>query len=77
MSKSVLLRLSSKSFIVPGIAFIFLINFEFIFVYGVRRGFTEGSVVKYLPAMLEQLVLSLGLKDPLEKKMATYYSILA
>ena len=28
---------SSKSFIVPGFAFIFLINFEFIFVYGVRK----------------------------------------
>ena len=33
--------------------------------------------VKYLPAMLETWVQSLGLEDPLEKEMATYSSILA
>jgi len=37
MSKSVLPMFSSKSFIVSGLTFRFLINFEFIFVYGVRK----------------------------------------
>ena len=40
-------------------------------------GFPAGSVVKNLPAMQETQVLSLGQKDPLEKEMATYSSILA
>ena len=35
MSKSVLIMVSSKSFIVSGLIFRFLIHFEFIFVYGV------------------------------------------
>ena len=34
-------------------------------------------MVKNLPAMQETQVLSLGQKDPLEKGMATYSSILA
>ena len=33
--------------------------------------------VKYLPAMQETWVLSLGQKDPLEESMATHSSILA
>ena len=33
--------------------------------------------VKKLPAMQETRVQSLGLKDPLEKEMATHSSILA
>ena len=33
--------------------------------------------VKYLPAMQETWVLSLGQKDPLEKEMATHSSSLA
>ena len=37
MLKSELPMLSSKSFIVSGITFKFLIYFEFIFVYGVRK----------------------------------------
>ena len=37
MSLSVLPRFSSKSFIVSGLTFRFLIHFEFIFVYGVRK----------------------------------------
>ena len=37
MSSSVLLMFSSKSFIVSGLTFRFLIHFEFIFVYGVRK----------------------------------------
>ena len=37
MSESVLLMFSSRSFIVSGLMFKFLIYFEFIFVYGVRK----------------------------------------
>ena len=37
MSKSVLLMFSSKSFIVSGFTFRFVIHFEFIFVYAVRK----------------------------------------
>ena len=36
-----------------------------------------GSVVKNLPAMQETWVWPLGQKDPLEKEMTTYSSILA
>ena len=35
--KSVLLMFSSKSFIVSGLTYRFLIQFEFIFVYGVKE----------------------------------------
>ena len=35
------------------------------------------ALVKTLPAMQETRVQSLGLKDPLEKEMATHSSILA
>ena len=35
------------------------------------------QTVKCLPAMWETQVQSLGWEDPLEKKMATHYSILA
>ena len=34
-------------------------------------------MVKNLPAMQEKWVLSLGQEDPLEKEMATHYSILS
>ena len=34
-------------------------------------------MVKKLPAMQETQVQSLGLEDPPEKEMATYYNILA
>ena len=37
MSKSVLPVFSSKSFIVSGLTFKFLVHLEFIFVYGVRK----------------------------------------
>ena len=43
----------------------------------VIKGFSDGSTVKYLPAMQETQVQSLGWKDPLEKGMATHSSILA
>ena len=37
MSESVLPMFPSRSFIVSDLAFIFLIHFEFMFVYGVRK----------------------------------------
>ena len=37
MSESVLPMFSSRSFILSGLTFRFLIHFEFIFVYGVRK----------------------------------------
>ena len=40
-------------------------------------GFSGGSVAKYLPAMQEMWVQSLGQKDPLEQQLATHSSILA
>ena len=40
-------------------------------------GFPGGPVVKNLPAKQETHVQSLGQEDPLEKKMATHWSILA
>ena len=46
MSSSVLPMFSSKSFLVSGLRFRSLIHFEFIFVYGVRKGFPSGSEVK-------------------------------
>ena len=39
-------------------------------------GFPGNSVVKNLPAMQEMWVQSLGREDPLEKEMATHFSIL-
>ena len=36
-----------------------------------------GQRIKLLPAIHETWVLSLGWEDPLEKEMATHYSILA
>ena len=38
MSESVLPIFSSRSFIVSGLMFRSLIHFEFIFVYGIRKG---------------------------------------
>ena len=38
MSESVLPMFSSRSLIVSGLTFRFLIHFEFIFEYGVRKG---------------------------------------
>ena len=40
------------------------------------RGLPGNSVVKNLPAMQEMWVQSLGREDPLEKEMATHFSIL-
>ena len=40
-------------------------------------GFPAGSVVKNPPAQQEMQVQLLGQKDPLEKEMATHFSILA
>ena len=67
---------SSKSFIVSGFMFRFLIHFEFIFVYGVRkcfnfillcRGFPGGSDGKELPAIQETWIQSLDWEYLLEK----------
>ena len=45
---------------------------------GWRQGsFHAGSLVKNLPAMQEMGVRSPGLENPLEKEMATHFSILA
>ena len=41
MSESVLPMLSSRSFIVSGLTFRYLIHFEFIFVYGMRESLTS------------------------------------
>ena len=40
MSKHILPMVSSRSFMVSGLTFRFLIHFEFIFVHGVREYFT-------------------------------------
>ena len=42
-----------------------------------QRASLIAELVRNLPAMQETQVLSLGAEDPLEKEMATYYSILA
>ena len=39
------------------------------------RGFLGGSDGKYLPAMKETWIRSLGQEDPLEKEMATHSTI--
>ena len=44
---------------------------------GMKRASLVAQVVKNLPAVQETWVRSLGCKDPLEKGMATYSSILA
>jgi len=41
-----------------------------------EKGFPGSSAVKNLPAMEEMWVQSLGWEDPLEKEVATYFSIL-
>ena len=41
------------------------------------RASLVAQMVKCLPAMPETRVRSLGWEDPLEKEMATYFSILA
>ena len=43
----------------------------------IKRGFLGGSLVRNPPAKQETQVQSLGGEDPLEKEMATYFSILA
>ena len=43
----------------------------------IQLGFPGGTVVKKLPAMQETWVQSLGQEDPLEKEIATHFSILA
>ena len=45
--------------------------------FSLLQGFTGGSEEKYLPAMWETWVQSLGQQDPLEKEMATHSNALA
>ena len=52
-------------------------SLDFSFSIIVSKGFPGGSAVKYLPAVQETWVLSLGWEDPLEKEMATHPNILA
>ena len=42
-----------------------------------NMSFPGGSMVKNLPAIQETWVRSLGQEDPLEKRMATHFNILA
>ena len=50
---------------------------EFVRIQRPVVGFPGGSVVENLPAMQETRVRSLGQEDPLEKGMATHFSVLA
>ena len=50
--------------------------FKMHFAESESWGFPDGSMLKNPLAMQETRVQSLGQKDPLEKEMATYYSIL-
>ena len=52
MSKSFLVMFSSKSFIVFDLTFKFLIHFEFIFVYGVRK--CSNFIVLYITVQFSQ-----------------------
>ena len=46
------------------------------YIYRVDKGSPSGSVVKNLPAVQETWFQSLGLEDPLEKKMACLENLL-
>ena len=50
---------------------------ECLLYLDLRPASLVAQIVKRLPAMQETQVWSLGWKDPLEKKMATHFSILA
>ena len=45
--------------------------------YKTKQGFLVAQLVENLPAMQETQVQFLGWEDPLEKGMATHFSILA
>ena len=51
--------------------------YVFIFLYSHSHDFLLAQRLKHLPAMRETWVRSLGWEDPLEKEMATHYSVLA
>ena len=59
MSESVLPMFSSRGFIVSGLIFRFLIHFEFIFVYGVRKCSSvillHDNAVKVLHSICQQI----------------------
>jgi len=54
-----------------------LVAWTAIVVAGMERASLIAQSVKNLPAVQETWVLFLGLKDPLEKEMATHSSVLA
>ena len=62
MSSSVLLMLSSKSFIVSGLTFRSLIHFEFIFVYDVRK--CSNFILLHVAVQFSQQHLLKGLSLP-------------
>ena len=53
MSESVLPMFSSRSFIVSGLMFRYLIYFELIFVYGVRKCSAAAAAAKSLQSCLK------------------------
>ena len=59
MSESVLPMFSSRSFRVSGLMFIYVIHFEFVFVYGVRK---HSSLI--LLQMVDQQLLLKRLSFP-------------
>ena len=78
--KSVQTMLSSKSFIVSGLTVRSLIDFEFIFVYSVRRASQVVLVVKNQPdnaGDVKDASLILGSGRAPKKDMAVHCSILA
>ena len=52
-------------------------SFGFLHLVFLHSASLVAQMVKRLPAMQETRVQSLGWKDPLEKEIATHYSILA
>ena len=52
-------------------------HFSFVTVALVYRVSLVAQAIKHLPAVQETQVPSLGQEDPLEKEMATHFSILA
>ena len=63
------------SFTFFGIVFFFFLTFSFVSEYSQLTVFPGGPAVKKLPARQEAQFRSLGREYPLEKDMATHYSI--
>ena len=56
---------------------LFFLSFFLYWGISIPGAFLVAQMVKNLPAMQETQVRSLGQEDPLEKGMATHFSILA